>query len=89
MKERKIYYLMRSLNLNLATVPLYGCFARGDQITLRATFDDRTSNFTQHLEKKRESTIHQRNIQALMKETSLQTYKQPISSYYRPHVLIS
>ena len=35
---------------------------------LRATFDDHTSNFTQLLEKKRESTIHQRNIQALMKE---------------------
>ena len=35
---------------------------------LRATFDDNTSNFTQLLEKKRESTIHQRNIQALMNE---------------------
>ena len=35
---------------------------------LRATFDDHTSNFTQLLEKKRESTIHQRNTQALMKE---------------------
>ena len=35
---------------------------------LRAIFDDDTSNFTQLLEKKRESTIHQRNIQALMKE---------------------
>ena len=47
---------------------------------LRATFDDHTSNFTQLLEKKRESTIpstHERN---------LQIYKQPISSYYRPHV---
>ena len=36
--------------------------------TLRATFDYHTSNFTRLLEKKRESTIHQRNIQALMKE---------------------
>ena len=35
---------------------------------LRATFDDHTSNFTQLLEKKREFTIHQQNIQALMKE---------------------
>ena len=35
---------------------------------LRATYDDHTSNFTQLLEKKRESTIHQQNIQALMKE---------------------
>ena len=35
---------------------------------LRATFDDHTSNFTQLLEKKKKSTIHQRNIQALMKE---------------------
>ena len=35
---------------------------------LRATFDDHTNNFTQLLEKERESTIHQRNIQALMKE---------------------
>ena len=34
---------------------------------LSATFDDHTSNFTQLLEKKRESTIHQQNIQALMK----------------------
>ena len=32
MKKREIYYLMRSLNLNLATVPLYGCLARDDQI---------------------------------------------------------
>ena len=33
---------------------------------LRATFDDHTSNFTQLLEKKRESTIpstHERNLQ--------------------------
>ena len=36
--------------------------------SLRATFDDHTSNFTQLLEKKKESTIHQRNIGALMKE---------------------
>ena len=39
---------------------------------LRATFDDHasnfTSNFTQRLEMKREFTIHQRNIQARMKE---------------------
>ena len=35
---------------------------------LRATFDDHTSNFTQLLEKKRESTIHQQNMQALMKK---------------------
>ena len=35
---------------------------------LRATFDDHATNFAQLLEKKRESTIHQRNIQALMKE---------------------
>ena len=35
---------------------------------LRATFDDRTNNFTQPLEKRRESAIHQRNIQALMKK---------------------
>ena len=34
----------------------------------RATFDDHTSNFTKLLEKKREFTIHQPNIQALMKE---------------------
>ena len=34
---------------------------------LSATIDD-VSNFTQLLEKKRESTIHQQNIQALMKE---------------------
>ena len=32
-----------------------------------ATFDDHTSNFTQLLEKKRVFTIHQQNIQALMK----------------------
>ena len=51
---------------------------------LSATFDDHTSNFTQLLEKKRESTIHQQNIQALMKEI----YKQPISSYYQSHVSI-
>ena len=38
------------------------------QRALRATFADHTSNFTQLLEKKRESTIHQRNTQALMKE---------------------
>ena len=50
---------------------MYGCFARGDQNNLinnnhqralRAAFDDHTSNFTQLLEKKREFTIHQRNI---------------------------
>ena len=35
---------------------------------LRATFDDHTTNFAQLLEKKRESTIYQRNTQALMKE---------------------
>ena len=35
---------------------------------LRATFDDHTSNFTQLLEKKSESTAHQQNIQALKKE---------------------
>ena len=35
---------------------------------LRATYDDHTSNFTQLFEKKRESAIHQQNIQALMKE---------------------
>ena len=35
---------------------------------LRATFDNHSSNFTQLLEKKREPTIHQRNIHALMKE---------------------
>ena len=35
---------------------------------LRVTFEDHTSNFTELLEKKRESTIHQRKIQALMKE---------------------
>ena len=35
---------------------------------LRATFDDHTSNFTQLLKKKRESTIHQQIIQALMKK---------------------
>ena len=34
----------------------------------RATFDEHTSNFIQLLEKKKESTIHQRNIEALMKE---------------------
>ena len=34
----------------------------------RATFDDHTNNFTKFLEKKREFTIHQQNIQALMKE---------------------
>ena len=39
-----------------------------NEIALRAIFDDHTSNFTQRLEMKRESTIHQRNIQALMKE---------------------
>ena len=38
------------------------------QRALRATFANHTSNFTQLLEKKRESTIHQRNTQALMKE---------------------
>ena len=35
---------------------------------LRATFDDHTSNFTQLLEKKKKSAVHQRNIKALMKE---------------------
>ena len=35
---------------------------------LRATFDDHTGSFTQLLEKKRESTIHHQNMQALMKE---------------------
>ena len=39
-----------------------------NKIALRATFDDHTSNFTQRLEMKRESTTHQRNIQALMTE---------------------
>ena len=34
----------------------------------RATFDDHASNFTQLLVKKKESTIHQQNIQELMKE---------------------
>ena len=76
---------MQSLNLDLATVPWYGCFGycplvwmfcsrRSNNLinniherALRATYDDHTSNFTQLLEKKRESTIHQQNIQALMK----------------------
>ena len=35
---------------------------------LRGSFDGHTSNFTQLVEKKRDSTIHQRNIQAFMKE---------------------
>ena len=35
---------------------------------LTTTFDDHTGNFSQLLEKKRESTNHQQNIQALMKE---------------------
>ena len=32
MKKREIYHFMRLLNLNLATVTLYGCSARGDQV---------------------------------------------------------
>ena len=35
---------------------------------LRATFDDHTSNFTQLLVRRKESTIDQRNIQTLLKE---------------------
>ena len=35
---------------------------------LRGSFDGHTSNFTQLVEKKRDSTIHQRNIHAFMKE---------------------
>ena len=35
---------------------------------LTTTFDDHNGNFSQLLEKKRESTNHQQNIQALMKE---------------------
>ena len=35
---------------------------------LTTNFDDHTGNFSQLLEKKRESTNHQQNIQALMKE---------------------
>ena len=78
MKKREIYYLMRSSNLSLATVPSLVwmfCSRRSNNLindiherALRATFDDHTSNFAQLLDKKRESTIHQRNIPALMKE---------------------
>ena len=53
-----MFYLRRSKNL----------INNIHERALRATCDDHTSNFTQLLEKKRESTIHQRNIHALMKE---------------------
>ena len=38
-----------------------------DERALRGTFDGHTSNFTQLLEKKRESTIHQRKYPSILK----------------------